>query len=322
MPDVLIPGGGGGGVAGPTNQVSADIMQVAHGFTTNMPIYKDDAGVWRQARADDAETLMQAVAVRADADNFTAVYFGMTEWPGHGLVIGSTLYLSNVPQMWYELIPPVQLGHYVQAAFEVVDTDRIFVLKQSVIQRTIPNLIWFDDFNRADEVIGAPYANIGNGCNVINNRASTAGTGNSGSWHYGEGVVCDTPDVSLSCVHGCGTTGTGQSQGLMFRIAGGTNPPAWNFGYQPSTGNWRLICSGNNWTPSLTTPATGNIAWNGTNGNRLRVDMKGSSIITYVDDIEVHNIVDTTFQTNTRHGFAMRNATGNPYIDDFTIVRI
>ncbi|RKZ81251.1 MAG: hypothetical protein DRQ35_00530, partial [Gammaproteobacteria bacterium] len=117
------------------NTVIDEITQVAHGFTAMQHVYKDNTGSWELARANVAATLKQGFINEVfDADNFEICYYGIVDQAGHGLVVGNTYYLDRLVAGTHVAVVPT--ADYVQAVFEVLDTNTLKILDQAVLDLT------------------------------------------------------------------------------------------------------------------------------------------------------------------------------------------
>ena len=112
------------------------INQAAHGFGPGTPVYKDAGGIWREAQANDAATVTDAIVGNPiDNDNFEAVYYGIVDYGGPtGLTIAQTYFLDDANPGAVITPAPATIGSYQQAVLEALDTNRIKVLDQAVTQ--------------------------------------------------------------------------------------------------------------------------------------------------------------------------------------------
>ena len=98
-------------------------------------VYKDAAGTWQQALADDETTLKQGMVVAIDNSGTTPlgtiVTYGTVRRPLHGWTVGATYYLSATTAGAVSILPPSLIGEYIEIAFEVIDGDVIKVLDQN-----------------------------------------------------------------------------------------------------------------------------------------------------------------------------------------------
>ena len=109
--------------------------QVGHGFVIGDQIYRDDAGVWALAQADDLVTMRNGMVEQAiDVDNFVVVYMGLMTWTAHGLLLNSSHFLSQTVPGDVDDTQPA--AGFAQFCFTVMDTDTVLISDQAIIDNS------------------------------------------------------------------------------------------------------------------------------------------------------------------------------------------
>lgn len=109
------------------------ITQAGHGFTLGQQVYFDGTS-WQLAIATDVATLRIAtVAQVVDANRFLVMFEGAMEWPGHGLTLGTTYYLSDTTPGEITPIPPAPAASLDQPCVKPITPDFVRLIDYVII---------------------------------------------------------------------------------------------------------------------------------------------------------------------------------------------
>ena len=107
------------------------INQPTHGFLLGQPIYYDSVvGIWKKAKADNKNTLMQAVVFDPSANTFEAVYSGILDSTAHGYT--SDMYLSATTEGTFTATEPTTSGAIIQLCVKPFSDDKFIVVSNNV----------------------------------------------------------------------------------------------------------------------------------------------------------------------------------------------
>jgi len=111
------------------------VTQVAHGFAVGEQVYRDAAGAWALAQADDIATMRNGMVEQAiDADTFVVVYMGLLTWPTHGFTPNTSYFLDQATPG--AVVTPQPAAGFAQFCFTAMDADTVLISDQAILDNS------------------------------------------------------------------------------------------------------------------------------------------------------------------------------------------